>query len=489
MLHWMFAALAIPQAPADQKIDFASLGQAFVAERCEGKPATPCALDAVLERHFARLVVGPFDVEVPHSMLDDKEGLQFVRDVALCLSVQVQEWATWQGAGTSFTPEMVQAVPAWSQRWKPVNAAAIAKAKSRDLRDVLATTDADRALLVAMEALCDDGAKFALVTPEKKNLHIVLVPTRLEFMRWIGYSGLLDESMKALNWWDDSAQWTQFWHGWTLVLALEYASWDGFDPSFKASQPMKKVGPTILAQHVVQQATLGLLRACRPTVAEGRWEGALALLMTIDAVGEANTVEGAGGVGTSGAKTKPYSKFVPGGNPKGGTLPPRSAGGLSVIVESRWRKGHGSDGFVVPLKQGQQDGVTAAKGQDGVDPLATFVLRMEDNSGKHLVHAPFFGPHADDQEYPPGDYLVDFAEFYRAYKTGFFHWLEHVGPDPATTQAKWNELVRGIPTLSADLSFDALAARVYGLPISAKDGTTDSLEWRFLKYVAAAKTK
>ena len=84
---------------------------------------------------------------------------------------------------------------------------------------------------------------------------------------------------------------------------------------------------------------------------------------------------------------------------------------------------------------------------------------------------------------------MDFAEFYRAYKTGFFHWLEHVGPDPATTQAKWNELVRGIPTLSADLSFDALAARVYGLPISAKDGTTDSLEWRFLKYVAAAKTK
>lgn len=480
-------SLAALQAPADQKIDFTALGRAFIADHCGEKATTPCAFEALLEKDFAKLVIGPFDVEVPRSMLADKEGLAFVREVALALSLQVGDWVSWQGGGESFTVDMTLAVPTWIARWKPVNGAAFAKAKSRDFRDVLATTDADRAALAAIEALCDDASRLALVTPDKKNMRVILAPTRLEFMRWIGYSGLADESMKALNWWDDAAQWTQFWHGWNLVLALEYASWNGFDPTFKAAQAMKKVGPTILSQHVVQQSTLALLRACRPSVAEGRWEGALALVMTIDAIGEANTVEGAGGVGTSGAKTKPYSKFIPGGNPKGGNLPPRSAGALSVIVESRWRKGHGADGFATPLRQGQIDGLKAAKGEGKPDPIATFVMRQEDNSGKHLVHAPFFGPHADDQEYPPAEYLVDFAEFYRAYKTGFFHWLEHVGPEPKTNAEKWHQLVRGLPSLGASMDFDALVEKVYGLPISGKDGSTDSLEWRFLQWVAKTK--
>ncbi len=483
-----FLCVAFQQAPVDTKVDFTALGKAFIAEHCDPKATVPCKIDDVLAANYVRMTIGPFDVEIPHAMLADKQGIENLRNIALALSLEVSSWVEWQGAGKEFTLEMTTIVPAWTKSWKPVSDAGIKRAKSRDMLDVMDASDTERAQLKLISDLCDKTDKLALVPPEGRQLPLILAPTRLEFMQWNGYAGLLDESLKTVNWFDDAAQWTQFWSGWNLVLALEYAPWTGFDPTFKSSQPMKKVGDTIMAQHVVQQATYGLLRTCRPQAPETRYESALALLMTIDACGEVNTVEGAGGVGTSGAKTKPYSRFIPGGNPKGGTLPGRSAAALSVIVENHWRKGHGTDGFAANLKNGQVDGVKAAKGEK-VDPLATFVLHKEDNTGKHIVHAPFFGPHADEQEYPPIEYLVDFAEFYRAYKTGFFYWLEHSGIEPKEPSKKWNDLVRALPTMDDKLDFDSLLAKVYGLPLSAKDGTTDSLEWRFLKSISTSKAK
>lgn len=489
MIHLLscIGLAVLAQTPAAPAIDFPALGKAFVEARCADKAAAPCALDEVLARHFVRLSIGPFDVEVPHSMLKDKAGLDQLRQVTMALSLAANQWTEWQGGGEFATVDMLMFWPRWMATWKPANASTIAKATSRDMLDVMRADESDRAMSAAWVAGCDSTEKLALVPPDGRQLRMILVPSRLEFMQWVGYSGLIDAASKDANWQPDAAQWTQFWLGWDLVIALEYASWDGFDPSFKASQPMKKVGEGVLAQHVVQQGSFGLLRSCNPTLAEGRHESALAMLLTMDSCGEINTIEGAGGVGTSGAKTKPYSKFIPGGNPKGGTLPGRSAAALSVITESRWRKGHGADGFVGPLRTGQLDGAKAAKGAN-LDPIATFVLRQEDNSGKHLVHAPFFGPHADDQEYPPAEYLVDFAEFYRAYKAGFLYWLERTSNDPkVSADERWKQLTRGLAGLKGENGFDELVQSVYGLPISAKDGSSDSLEWRFLRHVSASK--
>src|SRR5688500_6708165 len=158
-------------------------------------------------------------------MLADRQGLEHLRNISLALSLHVQEWIEWQGAGKEFPLELTLAVPTWMSRWKPISAAAIKKAPSRSLLDVMPSTDADRASMRAIEQVCDQADKLALVVPEGRQLSIILVPTRLEFMQWNGYSGLLDPTQQAANWCDDSAQWTQFWHGWHLVLALEYASW------------------------------------------------------------------------------------------------------------------------------------------------------------------------------------------------------------------------------------------------------------------------
>jgi hypothetical protein len=480
-------ALSAGQSPAEKLVDFPALGKAFIAEHCGAKATQPCSLDEVLAEGFVRLPVGPFDLEIPHEMLGDKQGLDNLRNITLALSRAVIEWTQWQGAEKQVSQDMTQLIPRWAAQWKPTKSFAIKKANSRDFTDVMGLDDEQRALLKQLEDLCDDPANLALVIPQGRQLRLILAPTRLGFMQWNGYAGLADESLRAVIWFDDASQWTQFWLGWDLVIALEYASWNGFDPTFKASQPMKKVGDGIMAQHVVQQATFGLLRSCRPSAPEARYETALAMLMAIEACGEVNTIDGAGGVSTSGAKTRPYSKFVPGGNPKGGTLPGRSSAALSTIVECRWRKGHGADGFAGPLKQGQTEGGKAAKSEKGADVLANFVLKQEDNSGKHLVHAPFFGPHADAQEYPPLEYLVDYAEFYRAYKTGFFYWIEKHGIDEKNPGEKWTELVRGLSKINEQFNFDQLVEEVYGLPISAENGASDSLEWRFLRWLSKAK--
>jgi hypothetical protein len=308
-------------------------------------------------------------------------------------------------------------------------------------------------------------------------------------MRWNGYGGLIDPAQKALTWLDDAASWAQFWLGWDLVLALQYAPWTGFDPTFETAQPMSRIGPGVMEQHVVQQGMIALLRVCRPNAPEMREDSALAMLLTIAACGEIGTIEGAGGVSSSGAQTNPYERFVPGGNPNGGTLPGHSAQGLSGLVENRWRKGHGADAFRGPLREGQKEAAKILKKDKSADPLANFVLTKEDGTGEHAVHAPFFGPHANEQEYPPADFLVDYAEFYRSYKTCFLDWImtQGAGADAAANAAKWSELLSGMNTLDGSKSFDQLVLEVYGVPISAKDGSVDSLEWRFLRALPKLK--
>ena len=73
-------------------------------------------------------------------------------------------------------------------------------------------------------------------------------------------------------------------------------------------------------------------------------------------------------------------RFVPGGNSEGGVLPVVPAAPYDTIVESQWRKGHGTDSFAEPLQEGQSAGAKAAKKQKHArakDKLAHFVLQSE----------------------------------------------------------------------------------------------------------------
>ena len=69
-------------------------------------------------------------------MLADKQGIEYLRNIALALSLEVSSWVEWQGAGKDFTLEMTLAVPTWMKSWKPVSETVIKRAKSRDMFDV-----------------------------------------------------------------------------------------------------------------------------------------------------------------------------------------------------------------------------------------------------------------------------------------------------------------------------------------------------------------
>jgi hypothetical protein len=490
----LLALLQSPQAPPP--IPYKDLGEAFVAAHCPKKDQ-PCSLDPILSRDFARLDLGFYELYYPHSFLSDRQRFEDFKSVATGVADLQSHWLDWfasppaEGAApdakaTSLTQAKtdLQTLRSWIQSWKPTQISNLDRAEDKSLAVALEPKPAVVEAAKRLPGLLFDCG-LGLVPLEGRHVRLIFSPTRLDFMQFLGFSGLEDEPTRTMNWVEGTSEWTQFWMGWTHVVALEYSPWDGYDPEFKRSQPMAKVGATVMVQHVVQQATRALLHYCEPQVEAGHWEDALALEMALLVCGELNTIEGGGSVYSSGASTQPYKKFVPGGASTGGILPAKKANGLTAIVENQWRKGHGKDFFAGPLRNGQKGGAKEALKEHAKDTLAFFLLKTDDTNGKHLVYAPFFGAFAKDQPYPPTDFLIDYAEFFRSYKTCFVHWLSTQG-DPASpeaSRAKFRSFLASVSDRVPDKSVEDLLASTYGVPLSAADGKTDTLEWRFLKWL------
>jgi hypothetical protein len=82
--------------------------------------------------------------------------------------------------------------------------------------------------------------------------------------------------------------------------------------------------------------------------------------------------------------------------------------------------------------------------------------------------------------------ILDYREFFRAYKCGFTNWLqtESDPKDKAGCEARFRDLLHKMHGRDASEPFEALVQEIYGVPLSAKDGETDTLEWRYLKWLA-----
>ena len=327
-------------------------------------------------------------------------------------------------------------------------------------------------------------------------MQLVFAPSRRDFIELVGYAGLLEPPRQPELWIKNATTWTTFWMGWTLVIGLEYPSWTK-DDEFKLGASMNKYEPTGMVQHVVQQAQNALLWMCYGENDALYLEQALALNMAIEVCGEANALEGDSGHGNTGAHTDPYEKFVPGAPPPGGALPAIPAAPLDQVKVNQWRKSLGKDHFAGPLRKGQKDGAkqVAKERPANVDPKlvkdknAHFLLLGSDEVTHYVVSAPFFGAHAKEKPYPPVLFIIDYREFFRAYRSGFFHWLQ-TQADPAGAEPsaeKFRTLLKKLATREPDKSFEALVAEVYGVPLSDRNGEVDSLEWRYLGWLAKGK--
>ncbi len=489
---------ATPVGRTAESIDFAALGRSFVKANCpDGADHTTCPWETILAARYARLTVGVYDVYFPVQKLKVKERAKELNEGVLGLLDMQRYWIQWLLGSESETAKAgladLELVRDWYESLKTSQVSKFDPEEDGTFFEQMKCKDEVLAAAGRLDALLHDRETMGLAPDPGRQARILLAPDRRLFMELVGYAGLVDDDQRKAYWIDGVDQWTHIWVDWVNVLAHEYAPWGGFDPDFSRGETMTVHDQTGLVEHIVQRSTIALVRNCLVGREPGHVEDAISLNLAIEVCGEVNTIDSAGVRGTSGATTAPYSRFVPGGNSAGGVLPAISAAPFDALVENQWRVGGGQDHFIDNLKKGQKDGAKRAA-KDRSNPLskdkhAHFTLASDASAEKYVLSAPFMGSIAMKKEYPPFEFLVDYKEFFRAYKTAFFHWLRMKGVenDEDLSREKYRALLHGLSGLESHEGVDALVLSIYGLPLSGPSGEEDSLEWRFLRWLPKGK--
>ena len=457
-------------------------------------------MEKVRSEHCIHGVLGAIDFAFPTAFLTEKDRCEALKKCCTSLLDLQQKWIEWLATDTAKIDAGkadVAELKTWVKSWKQP---ALAKAISEADKDVFKVLDAKEAQTQAAARLSELLLKpdvLGIAPSEGQPLRILFSPSRRDFVELVGYAGLQDPAKQTELWHPITTEWTNFWIGWDFVMAMEYPPWAP-DPEYRTCLPMDKFDKTGLEQHTVLQAANALQWMCYGEDGAPAFHQAVAMNLAIAVCGELNALEGDGwGYGTTGAKTRPYERFVPGGNSAGGILPPMPAIGGDAAKKGRWREDLGKEHFAPPLRKGQKNGFKflAKDGAENLDPKvaedknAHFYLVAPDESAKYVVSAPFFGEAAKSKPYPPTAVILDYREFFRAYKSSFFHWLQtQFDPkDPAASAAKFRDLMKKMSGRTKEEPFDPVVQEVYGVALSGPNGETDSLEWRFLDWLGKGK--
>lgn len=501
--RWLGPALALSllggaawAGGRDGGIDFERLKQGFAERRCPKDQA--CTAEAVLARDYLELRLGAFDVFWPR---EDLSGADDAASCAVLLGglVELQRglagWLKLPPEVASALEADLTAVGTWLGELEAADLTRAAKGDSPSLAQATKAPDTVVDALGRLAEVLVDRQRLGIAPQYVPCVGLVIAPKRLEFMEWIGHLGGLDAEWAAQHWNDGADDWTQFWSGPTMFLALEYAPMAGFDPTFTSAMPPEKLDKDGRRQHVLNQAARALLFRWFNQPELAPLERALAANLVIAVSGRIAVLDGEGMMKTTGATSAPYERFVPGGLSSGGTLPPAPAVGGDALVHCRWRSGAGADHFVAALRAGQIDGAKAAAKERAnprrKDKLVHFPIGSEESGAQWIAHAPFLGPHASAQAYPEPEFLNDYREFFKSYQAAFYHWLQTTAaPVEGTPDEAFATFLRllGRPVTESQPEqpeIDAALEQAYGLPISGPDGSVDSLEWRFLAWLAS----
>jgi hypothetical protein len=489
----VFSAQPLAARPAADEITFEELGRAYREAHCpQADGVVTCELETVVAAGYASVRIGAFELSLPVEVLGGKRAEE-AKELAGALVDLQTVWVEWFCEHDDARERAVgglETLAAWIDGWSKAELKKLAGGSGVNLYEALgAGEDVLKASNDVREVVMARGA-MGIAPRHTEVIRMLGCPTRRDFMEMVGYAGLLGEDKKTELWFDGVDQWTQFWIDRTLVMALEYAPWSP-DPQFETGLSMRKFDKDGLRQQFVLQAARALLFTSFNRNDLALLEKGLAVDLTIAVCDAANTVDGEGSITSSGGMTAPYSRFVPGGNPAGGTLPPIPAASMDAVMENHWRKGGGSDYYVKPLKKGQKEGAKRAKKDKerrlAKDKAAHFQL-LGETGRKLVITAPFLGREAAKRQYPGPDFLNDYREFYRSYQACFLHWLsEHgVEGDPEQSFAKYRELIVRMGG-SASLVIDDVVETVYGTALSGLEPEGDGLEWRFLRWLESGK--
>jgi hypothetical protein len=177
--------------------------------------------------------------------------------------------------------------------------------------------------------------------------------------------------------------------------------------------------------------------------------------------------------------------FVPGGNANGGVLPMQSA-------ESRWRAKQASDRFEAVLRQAFKSAShlkeKADKTAGGARPskLGRLVLLGDNQGSEDVVRGPFLGSAAAQSTLPGQEFLGDYAEFLRAYRTCFVHWLRTQSADNAKqSAARFGMFLRDLAHADDAGAIEAMVSKDFGgAALSSATLDAATLEGRFVRWLA-----
>ncbi len=491
-------ALGVPAQETTPSFDFEALAKSELASLNleEGSANGPTTFEDVLgSEGFARVELASFDLFIPIEALKDDHWAKAFREAGLTLIDLSRTWMVWRDPSLEQNEAVVgdwSVLRKWVQSW---SSGALARCKGGSAGSLFEELGAKEKVLEAAERLKEltrpDAATSQAVGERNR---IAVGPSRKHFLELVSIAGWLHPQERDALWSAAVIEQTAAWHGWSQIIALENSPIPLNPVQPFPGVPMTDRDDTGLAQSVADRGAAILLR--KEFLRQGThfFEESLGTNLVIASVGKNDMYSGPWKLELryTGETTQPYERFVPGGNSAGGTLPPRKAG-LGIISGSateisRYRETQGEDYFLGPLREGQKAGGQLAQ-KDKANPLhgdrlAHFELLSFETRGTHAVTAPFLGPHAEGKALPPNEFLDDYEDFFRAYRSAFVRWLQTEGAgDAKASEAKFAELIAKQASRDPSKTFHAVVEEVYGTPLSHSSGELDNLEWRFLDYL------
>jgi len=423
----------------------------------------------LLEKRFAHLALGVFDVYLsPMALRDGKAWKDTSAALAALLDAQ-NGWTAWVEGAPPRKPKD-DPLARWLRGLSAKSFVGDGLAGA-DLAELAAPGDV-RTLLDQVRRTERGGAPFGL-EHELAGVPIVLFPRRSEFVEFTCVAGLLDPNLKQQAWNEGVTTWLEFQAWETRFLTLEYAASEEHR-DFERGISVSARNPAALSQLVTQVATRAMLGRVYADGLDPAFGSGMANALVIDLYGELDTrIDG----DVRSRSSQGSSMFVPGGNPDGGVLPATSA-------ENRWRGTKGKDHFVGVLAQVQKQ--SGKKGATRPEKLTRFELVSDGGSEKAMVSAPFLGPNAVK---PGAQFLPDYLELVRCYGVAFLHWLRLEGAgSPEESGQRFGALLRALGKTGKAADLPRILEQVYGQPLSAAGAeelfATPTLEGRFLAWVS-----
>ena len=473
----LVGAFAAPQPNCD-KLDFGRLANGFALDNnLVGMDEWDVDFRGILDKGYAHLALGIFDVYYPVENLKDAKMAETFKELCHYLLALQGDWLDMLEpvSGKLRKPQAdLKTLDKWVDGW---STGKLGKLDRKEDLNLLVALKASKKQLEASEALQASFLKGECLGLDRVNAvssPLILCPTRYEFVRLVCYAGFVFEEERPNYWTDDLQTWIEGRIMDMRAIALEYI--DPANPTdVHKGAPMNVRRQDELQQHVIQRAFLSLLQnyygeRIDPALAVG-----LAINVDIDLFGNDHArLEG----DPRGRSTPPREVFVPGGNPNGGTLPPLNA-------DSHWREFEGQFRYIGKLAQNQQNGNTSD--QDSQEKQRSFQLIDDDESKNVVIMAPFLGSPAVDKAMPPTDFVGDYLEFFRAYRTVFAQWLRtDAGSSSKDSKERFGKLMMEMAKANKDgdaRTFEDLVKLVFEVPLSSSEPGKEDLEGRFLKWL------